>query len=123
MVVHDALTAPDAKAIRVVFPSCLAAATVEVVSRSWFLALLVPLLSKVEAQEMVLGALVVVVAGESAADSQVAGRGTAGDDISCFGAEVTCFSSAAHLDRVEIGVEKVQLLIFKLFKGRRVRLW
>ncbi len=99
MVVHDALTAPAVKAIRVVFPSCLAAATVEV-GPGWFLAaLLLPLLSKVEAQAMVrLGALDVVCEADSQAMDGGAGQERAGDDISCFGAEVTCFSSVVHLE-------------------------
>lgn len=107
MVVHDALAAPAAKAIRVVLPSCLAAATVEV-GPGWFLAvlLLLPVLSEVEAQAMVrLGALDGVVCE---AFSQAMDEGRAGDDISCFGAEVTCFSSAVHLESAV--VEKVQLL-------------
>ena len=105
MVVHDALTAPAVKATRVVFPSCLAAATVDV-GPGWFLAaLLLPLLSIVEAQAMVrLGAL----DDGCEADSRAIDEGRAGDDISSFGAEVSCFSSAVHLESA--GAEKVQLL-------------
>ena len=109
MVVHDALTAPAVKAIRVVFPSCLAAATVEV--GPGCLAELLPLLWLlliVEAQAMVrLGALDgVCEAGSRAMDE---GRGRAGDDISSFGAEESWFSLAVHLESAG-GVEKVQLL-------------
>lgn len=92
MVVHDALTAPAVKATRVVFPSCLAAATVEVGPGWWFLAALLrlPLLLEVEAQAMVrLGDG--CEAGSRAMDEEGAGR--AGDDISSFGAEVVQFSS------------------------------
>ena len=105
--VHDALTAPAVKATRVVFPSCLAAATVDV-GPGWFLAalLLLPLLSIVEAQAMVrLGD-----GCECEVDSRAMndGVGRAGDDISSFGAEVSGFSLAVHLESA--GAEKVQLL-------------
>ena len=106
MVVHDALTAPAVKAIRVVFPSCLAAATVEVGPVWWwFLAELLPLLSILEAQAMVrLGALDGVCETDSRAMDE--GRGRAGDDISSFGAEESWFSLAVHLESAD-GVEKV----------------
>ena len=110
MVVHDALMAPAVKATRVVFPSCLAAATVDVGPGWWFLAalLLLPLLlSIVEAQTMVrFGALDEGCEADSRAMDE--GWGRAGDDISSFGAEVSCFSLAVHLESA--GVEKVKLL-------------
>ena len=96
---HDALTAPAVKAIRVVFPSCLAALVVVLPLR----------LSRVEAQAMVrLGALDVVCEAEEGSRAMDEGVGRAGDDISSFGAEVSWYSLAVHLESA--GVEKVQLL-------------
>ena len=82
---HEALIAPDAKAIRVFLPRFLAATTF----LGWQFALgLLPSLWQVEAQEMVLCAL-----GEFVAELEGRGGGRAGVDISCFGAEVNSFSS------------------------------
>ena len=95
---HDALTAPAVKAIRVVFPSCLAALVVVLPLR----------LSRVDAQAIVrLGALDVVCEAEGSR-AMDEGAGRADDDISSFGAEVSWFSLAVHLESA--GVEKVQLL-------------
>lgn len=114
-VVHEALTAPDVKAIRVLLPSCLAAAVVVAT-----LVTVVVVLSRLFAADATamqrrpfsqLESLETAVGGTL---DDEGGRGRAGDDISCFGAEVSWWKvSAVHLEESARLEENLQLLILK----------